>query len=106
MQLMPKGIRVNAVARELSSDTSSGLLAYVFFADHFQRLAGPVYTPLQPASRTGEQMDGWGIGDIPLHGRVAQPAEMGELWRGVMPLKPVAELSLFLRPIIHLFGER
>lgn len=23
-------------------------------------------------------MEGWGIGDIPLHGRVAQPAEMGK----------------------------
>jgi len=37
---------------------------------------GPVYTPLQPASRTPEQMEGWGLGSIPLHGRVAQPAEM------------------------------
>ena len=42
MQVISKGIRVNAVA------------------------PGPVYTPLQPASRSGEQMDGWGVGDIPL----------------------------------------
>ncbi|KAJ7478653.1 hypothetical protein B0H11DRAFT_2028147 [Mycena galericulata] len=52
MQLMPKGIRVNAVA------------------------PGPVYTPLQPASRSDEQMEGWGAGSVPLHKRVAQPAEM------------------------------
>lgn len=30
---------------------------------------GPVYTPLQPASRPEEQMEGWGVGDIPLVGR-------------------------------------
>ncbi|KAJ7071984.1 putative oxidoreductase [Mycena amicta] len=48
----PKNIRVNAVT------------------------PGPVYTPLQPASRSGEQMEGWGAGVIPLHKRVAQPAEM------------------------------
>ncbi|KAJ7716396.1 hypothetical protein DFH07DRAFT_1068392 [Mycena maculata] len=52
MQLMGKGIRVNAVA------------------------PGPVYTPLQPASRSDEQMEGWGTGTVPLHKRVAQPAEM------------------------------
>jgi len=52
MQLMPKGIRANAVA------------------------PGPVYTPLQPASRSDEQMEGFGAGQVPLHKRVAQPAEM------------------------------
>ena len=31
---------------------------------------------LQPASRTAEQMEGWGVGDLPLWGRVAQPAEL------------------------------
>ena len=70
VQLAPKGIRVNTIA------------------------PGPVYTALQPASRSADQMEGWGIGmlstlkvgkpiltddhelgDIPLHGRVAQPAE-------------------------------
>ncbi|GAA6061076.1 hypothetical protein JCM10212_006277 [Sporobolomyces blumeae] len=39
---------------------------------------GPVYTPLQPASRSAEQMEGWGVGSVPLHGRVGQPAELGE----------------------------
>lgn len=53
-QLTPKGIRVNGVA------------------------PGPVYTPLQPASRSGEQMEGWGVKEIPLWGRVGQPAELGE----------------------------
>ncbi|WVQ65865.1 uncharacterized protein L199_004043 [Kwoniella botswanensis] len=53
MQLAPKGIRVNAVC------------------------PGPVYTPLQPASRPAEQMEEWQLGTLPLHGRASQPAEMG-----------------------------
>jgi len=52
-QLAPKGIRVNAIA------------------------PGPVYTPLQPASRSEDQMEGWEIGELPLRGRPAQPAELG-----------------------------
>lgn len=76
MQLMSKGIRVNAVAREFHLQptcmTGGTPTEFCFFD-----AAGPVYTPLQPASRTEDQMDGWGIGDIPLHGRVAQPAELG-----------------------------
>lgn len=55
-QLAPKGIRVNAVA------------------------PGPFYTPLQPASRTEENMEGWGIGAVPLHGRAGQPAEIAEAY--------------------------
>ena len=53
MHLAPRGIRVNAVA------------------------PGPVYTPLQPASRSEDNMEGWGIGGVPLHGRPGQTAEMG-----------------------------
>lgn len=53
LHLAPRGIRVNAVA------------------------PGPVYTPLQPASRSEDNMEGWGIGGVPLHGRPGQPAEMG-----------------------------
>ncbi|GAA5835649.1 hypothetical protein JCM5353_004690 [Sporobolomyces roseus] len=39
---------------------------------------GPVLTPLQPASRSADQMENWGVDEIPLHGRVGQPAELGE----------------------------
>ncbi|GAA6048874.1 hypothetical protein JCM3770_003662 [Rhodotorula araucariae] len=54
-QLLPKGIRVTGVA------------------------PGPVFTPLQPASRPAEQMDEWSVGsDSLIHGRVGQPAELGE----------------------------
>ncbi|KAJ7813926.1 hypothetical protein B0H14DRAFT_3090221 [Mycena olivaceomarginata] len=55
-QLAPKGIRVNAVA------------------------PGLFYTPLQPASRDAQGMEGWGLGAVPLHGRVGQPAEIGEAY--------------------------
>ncbi|KAH6976618.1 general stress protein [Ilyonectria destructans] len=49
-QLLPKGIRVNAVA------------------------PGPVHTPLQPASRPAEQMEGFGKQSQ--LGRVGQPSEI------------------------------
>ncbi|TNY22897.1 putative oxidoreductase [Rhodotorula diobovata] len=40
---------------------------------------GPVYTPLQPASRPAEQMEDWSVGSSSvLNGRVGQPAELGE----------------------------
>jgi len=52
MQLAPSGIRVNGVA------------------------PGPVITSLQPASRSAGEMEGFGVG-MPLHGRAAQPAELG-----------------------------
>ena len=38
---------------------------------------GPVYTPLQPASRPADNMDDWSVGALPLHGRANMPAEMG-----------------------------
>jgi len=38
---------------------------------------GPVYTPLIPGSQSAEEMEEWAIGGAPLHGRPAQPAEMG-----------------------------
>ncbi|KAN0062924.1 hypothetical protein ACQY0O_004745 [Thecaphora frezii] len=53
LQLAPRGIRVNAVA------------------------PGPIYTPLQPASRSADNMEGWTVKAVPLHGRAGQPAEMG-----------------------------
>ncbi|SCV71417.1 BQ2448_3005 [Microbotryum intermedium] len=53
-QLLSKGIRVNSVA------------------------PGPVYTPLQAASMPPEQMENMGVEEVPLYGRIAQPAELGE----------------------------
>lgn len=53
VQLAPQGIRVNGVC------------------------PGPVYTPLQPASRPPDNMEGWSVGGPPLHGRASMPAEMG-----------------------------
>ncbi|CAO1618855.1 unnamed protein product [Sympodiomycopsis kandeliae] len=54
LQLKDRGIRSNAVS------------------------PGPVMTPLQPASRSGESMEGWAVGDPSLlHNRPGQPAELG-----------------------------
>ena len=53
LQVAPKGIRVNVVC------------------------PGPVYTPLQPASRPAEQMEDFQVGQLPLWGRANQPAELG-----------------------------
>ncbi|ODN77573.1 hypothetical protein, variant 1 [Cryptococcus amylolentus CBS 6039] len=68
-QLAPKGIRVNAVC------------------------PGPVFTPLQPASRPAENMEGWTVGGTPLHGRASMPAEMGPSY-GVSISMPGQSLSL------------
>ncbi|GAA6020618.1 hypothetical protein JCM11491_001119 [Sporobolomyces phaffii] len=54
LQQVSKGIRVNGIA------------------------PGPVLSPLQPSSRSAEQMENWGVDEIPLHGRVGQPSELGE----------------------------
>jgi NAD(P)-dependent dehydrogenase (short-subunit alcohol dehydrogenase family) len=51
-QLLPKGIRVNAVC------------------------PGPVWTPLQPAAMDSEQMKTWHSSPAPI-GRIGQPSELG-----------------------------
>jgi NAD(P)-dependent dehydrogenase (short-subunit alcohol dehydrogenase family) len=52
MQLAEKGIRVNAVA------------------------PGPVWTPLQPVSRSQENLDKWAEGGVSKIGRIGQPSEI------------------------------
>ncbi|KAL6785969.1 hypothetical protein ACKKBG_A00875 [Auxenochlorella protothecoides x Auxenochlorella symbiontica] len=52
LQLAPKGIRVNAVA------------------------PGPIITPLNPATREQDNLEGW-YNKIPALGRLGQPSEMG-----------------------------
>ena len=58
LTLIP-GIRVNAVA------------------------PGPVFTPLQPASRPSEQMDDWEVGKLPLWGRAGMPSELAPSYVGL-----------------------
>jgi len=72
-QLAPRGIRVNAVA------------------------PGPVVTPLQPASRSPENMEGWGVG-TPLHGRAGQPAELGPSY---VFLASSADSNLMTGQVLH-----
>jgi len=74
-QLAPKGIRVNAVA------------------------PGPVFTPLQPASRSADNMEGWGVG-TPLHGRAAQPAELGPAYVFLAS----ADASFVTGQVMHING--
>lgn len=91
MQLAPKGIRINVVCpgeHETSTVCRCGLSPLVR-APPIHRLGvlrnvtraditlGPVHTPLQPASRPGEQMEDFQIGKLPLWGRANMPAEMG-----------------------------
>ena len=69
LQLAPKHIRVNVVC------------------------PGPVFTPLQPASRPKEQMEDFQVGTLPLHGRSNQPAEMGPAY-GMLLRDMFYQLSL------------
>ncbi|KAK4057091.1 hypothetical protein OIO90_001991 [Microbotryomycetes sp. JL221] len=73
LQLLPKGIRVNAVC------------------------PGPVYTPLQPASRPSDNMENWGVNEIPLYGRVGQPAELGAAY-----IFAAADSNLMTGQALHL----
>ncbi|KAH9932858.1 general stress protein 39 [Fomitopsis serialis] len=70
-QLEPKGIRVNAVA------------------------PGPVHTPLQPASRSAEQMEGFG--EKSSIGRVGQPSEIAPTYVFLAS----AEAELYYGQIMH-----
>lgn len=70
LQLAPQGIRVNGVC-------PGKVLTPVIRAKVITQVTGPVYTPLQPASRPAENMEGWSVGGPPLHGRASMPAEMG-----------------------------
>jgi NAD(P)-dependent dehydrogenase (short-subunit alcohol dehydrogenase family) len=53
VQLAPKGIRVNGLA------------------------PGTIMTALQVASRPADEIEELGVGEVPLHNRAGQPAEMG-----------------------------
>ncbi|KAK2733451.1 hypothetical protein FQN57_002105 [Myotisia sp. PD_48] len=71
--LMPKGIRVNAVA------------------------PGPVHTPIQPASRPPEQMEGFGSGSS--IGRPGQPSEIAPSYIFLAS----NEASLYYGQILHAY---
>ncbi|GJE85374.1 oxidoreductase [Phanerochaete sordida] len=70
-QLIPKGIRVNAVA------------------------PGPVHTPLQPASRPPEQMEGFGE-----HSQLGRPGQPSEIAPTYVFLAS-AEAELYYGQILH-----
>ncbi|KAI0071064.1 general stress protein 39 [Panus rudis PR-1116 ss-1] len=70
-QLIPKGIRVNAVA------------------------PGPVHTPLQPASRPAEQMEGFGE-----HSQIGRPGQPSEIAPSYVFLAS-AEAELYYGQILH-----
>jgi NAD(P)-dependent dehydrogenase (short-subunit alcohol dehydrogenase family) len=72
-QLAPKGIRVNAVA------------------------PGPVHTPLQPASRPAEQMEGFG--EKSLLGRPGQPSEIAPSF----VFLACKDATLFLGQVLHAY---
>jgi len=75
LQLAPKGIRVNAVA------------------------PGPVHTPLQPASRTGENMSHFG--EKTLLGRPAQPSEIAPSYVWLAS----NEASYYFGTVLHPSGK-
>lgn len=72
-QLIPKGIRVNAVA------------------------PGPVHTPLQPASRPGESMEKFGEGSA--LGRPGQPSEIAPSFVFLAS----AEAALYAGQVLHAY---
>jgi len=72
-QLIPKGIRVNAVA------------------------PGPVHTPIQPASRPAEQMEGFGKGT--LLGRPGQPSEIAPSFVFLAS----REAALYVGQVLHAY---
>ncbi len=74
-----RGIRVNAVA------------------------PGPVYTPLQPASRDADNMEGWAVGQLAFPARPGQPAEMAAAY---VFLADSACSNLMTGQVLHLNNGR